>query len=133
MAKVSAEIIGGQLSTFRGQRGLSLREAASELGVSHQTIHLCEKGKRLPPLELLITAMDKWNVSFQLNGYQVVPRELVQARAPKPESVQGVLRLRPRGKHQGKAVSSVKYQAETVSLQRRDNELVITAVARITR
>jgi transcriptional regulator with XRE-family HTH domain len=121
MRKLAAEIIGNQLRTFRKERGRSLREAARDLGVSHQTIDNCEKGKRLPPLRLLITAIAKWNVSFDLNGCQVVPKEFMQARPPAPEPVQGVLRLRPHAKYRGK----------TVSIRRHEDDLVITAVARI--
>lgn len=121
MSKLAAEIIGKQLRTFRERRGRSLREAALDLGVSHQTIHNCERGKRLPPLNLLITAIAKWNVSFDLNGCRVVPKEFMQARPPEPEPVQGVLWLRPRRKYRGK----------TVSIRQRDNDLVITAIARI--
>jgi len=119
MAKVSADIIGRQLREFRGER--SLREAASELGVSHQTINLCEKGMMLPSLNLLIAAMDKWNVTFLLNGYQVVPTDLMRARAAKPQPIQGVLpRLRPRS-----------FKAKSVRIRQRENEIIITAIARI--
>ena len=121
MSRLAPEIIGNQLRKFRVDRGRSLREAASDLGVSHQTIDNCEKGKRLPPLRLLTAAIAKWNVSFDLNGCQVVPKEFMQARAPKPEPVQGVFRLRTRGKYRGK----------TVSIRQRDNELVIITVAKI--
>jgi transcriptional regulator with XRE-family HTH domain len=121
MINSAAEIIGTQLRKFREDRGLSLRQAGKELGVTHQTIDNCEKGKRPPKLTLLIAAITKWNVSFELNGCQVVPKELMQARAPNPEPVQGAFRLRPRGKYQGK----------TVSIRQRDNELVIITVAKI--
>jgi hypothetical protein len=120
MARLSAEIIGAQLQKFRGDR--SLREAARDLGFSHTMIRLCETGKKLPSLELLIAAMDKWNATFLLNGYQVVPKEYVGARGAKPQPIQGALpRLRPRS-----------YKTKTVNIRERDNELVITAVARIT-
>ena len=64
MINSAAEAIGKQLRDIREDRGLSLRQAGKELGVTHQTIDNCEKGKRLPQLTLLIAAIAKWNVSL---------------------------------------------------------------------
>lgn len=121
MIRHAAQIIGKQLREFREERGLSLRQAGRELGVTYQTIDNCEKGKRLPQLTLLIAAITKWNVSFSLNGCEVVPKEVLESRQPRPEPVQGAFRLRPRG----------KYKAKTVSFRQQDGELVIVTVAKI--
>jgi transcriptional regulator with XRE-family HTH domain len=121
MTKLSAKRIGEQFKRFREARELSLRGAAEELGVSYETIRNCERGRSLPALDLLVAAMDKWHETFLLNGYEVVPKEFIRARAPKPQPIQGAFpRFRPRA-----------YKAKTVRIRQRQNELVITTVAKI--
>ncbi len=121
MAGSAAKLLGDQLKQARETRGLSVAEAAKTLKVKRQTLYNYENGKWLPKMRVLIEATNAWNWHFELKGCDVVPREPSVKAPAKSPAVQTEFRFG----------TSRSYKAKTVRIRQRDNELVITAVARV--
>ena len=62
--KSSIQRFGAKLQTLRNQRGLTLQETASLLGLSaHSHILALESGQKLPSLELVLATARLFNVT----------------------------------------------------------------------
>lgn len=121
MSLRAADIIGKQLQAARKARGLSVADAAAVLKVKRQMIYNYESGKSLPRLDVLIRAASEWNVTFTLEGCNVIPDQLRGGAGSPPKPVQ--LELAFKQPH--------SYKARVVKIRRVKNDLIITTVARV--
>jgi transcriptional regulator with XRE-family HTH domain len=121
MSYRAAVIIGKQLEAARKARGLSAADAATVLGVKRQMIYNYEKGRSLPRLDVLMRAASEWDETFTLEGCNVIPDQLKESAGNPPKPVQLELAFKqPRS-----------YKARLIKIRRVKNELIITAVARV--
>lgn len=121
MNQRAAATIGKQLQLAREARGLSVAEAAAVLRVKRQMIYNYEKGRSLPRLDVLIRAANAWNVRFTLEGCNVISEESKSRATKGPQPVQLELAFKkPRS-----------YKARLIKIRRVRNELIITAVAKV--
>ena len=121
MSRYAAQSLGEQLRRARERAGLGVAEAARLLKVERQTLYNYEKGKSLPKMRALVAAANAWNANFELSGCSVIPRALKGPVLKKPPEVQLELPF----------TKARLYKTATVRISRRNDELVITAIARI--
>jgi transcriptional regulator with XRE-family HTH domain len=113
--------IGEQLRKAREERGLGVAEAARLLKVKRQTLYNYENGVWPPKIRVLVAAAVAWNRPFDISGCRLIPEELKRKPAAKPQPIQTAFPF----------ARTRSYEAKTVRIRQRDQELVITAVARI--